>query len=349
VVAWTSFFFINFIVAPVVGHVFFFINFIVAHFHFIWHFFFQDLFLPSNNTPAARDELGAEVELGSDDSHAVELAGASEDKPCTNMLCPKIYSGLISLLITAILLVQAFVTNSGITNCTFWFHVVLLIATVCSVIGIDISCEGNIKNENEAWKRMEMNCYTKSIGTFTSGLIPEEASGKAFASNYDIFGCISLTTQALCACMWHKLHAFCVYVMSRGTFNAALLPLNGCKKQLSTSIITFIGWAGSIGTLFKKFVTDGGIINPNFAAMKHTNIHALVPVAHLIVPDITPLKGRRKMFVKRSSALSIFCVMFLLSAVLGGQAQQVSLQLCCLLLSSSCSMCISSLFVFVIE
>jgi hypothetical protein len=262
------------------------------------------------------------------------------------MLWPKIYSGLISLIIAAILLVQAFVTNRGITDCTFWFHVVLLIATVCSVIGIDISCEGNIKNENEARKRMEMNCYTKSIGTFTSGLIPKEASGKAFASNCDNFGCISLTTQALCACMWHKLLAFCVHVMSRATFNAALLPLNGCKKQLSASIITFIGCAGSVGTLFKNFVTDGRIINSSFAAMKHTNTHVLVPVVHLLVPDRTPLKGRRKTVVIRSSAVSIFCVMFLLSAVLGGQAQQVSLQLCCLLLSSSCCMCIFIIICF---
>jgi hypothetical protein len=311
-----------------------------SHSQYIWHFFLQDLLLPINNKPAARDELGAEVELGSDD----------EDKPCRHMLWHKISSGLISLIIAAILLVQAIVTNCGITDCIIWFHVVLLIATVCSVIGIDVYCKGNIKNENEARKRMEMNCNTKSIGTFTSGLIPEEASGKAFASNCDNFGCISLTTQALCACMWHKLLAFCVYVMSRATFNAALLPLNGCKKQLSTSIITFIGCAGSIGTLFKNFVTDGRIINSNFAAMKHTNIHVLVPVVHLIVPDITPLIGRKKTFAKRSSALSIFCVMFLLSAVLGGQAQQVSLQFCCLhLLSSSCSMCIFIIICFVIE
>ena len=185
-----------------------------------------------------------------------------------------------------------------------------------------------------------MNCYTKGIGTFTSGLIPEEASGKAFASNWDDFGCISLTTRALCSCMWHKLLAFCVYVMSRATFIAALLPLNGCKKQLSTSIITFIGWAGAVGTFLKNFVTDGRITNSNFAATKHTIIHVLVPVVHLLMPDIIPLKGRRKTAVKRSSALSMLCVIFLLSAVLGGQAQQVSLQLCCLLLSSSCSMCI---------
>ena len=274
---------------------------------------------------------------------AVEPAGASEDKLCTNMLWPKIYSGLISLTIAAILLVQALVTDRGITDCIIWFHAVLLIATVCSVIGIDISCEGNIKNENGDRKRMEMNCYTKSIGTFTSGLIPEEASGKAFASNCDDFGCISmhdLTTKALCVCMWHKLFAFCVYVMSRVTFNAALLPLNGCKKQLSASIITCIGWAGSVGAFLKNFVTDGCITNSKFAATKHTIIHVLVPVVHLLVPDITPLKGRRKTVVKRSSVLSMLCVLFLLSAVLGGQAQQVSLQLCCLLLSSSCSMCI---------
>jgi hypothetical protein len=258
------------------------------------------------------------------------------------MLWPKIYSGLISLIIAAIFLVQAIVTNRGITDCIIWFHVVLLMATVCSVIGIDIYYEGNIKNENGARKRMEMNCYTKSIGTFTSGLIPEEASGKAFASNCDDFGCISmhdLTTQALCVCMWHKLFAFCVYVMSRVTFNAALLPLNGCKKQFSASIITFIGSAGSVGT----FVTDGCVTNSytaKLAAMKHTIIHVLEHVVHLLVPDMTPLKGRRKTVVKRSSALSMLCVLFLLSAVLGGQAQQVSLQLCCLLLSSSCSMCI---------
>jgi hypothetical protein len=282
--------------------------------------------------------LGAEVELGSDDSIiAVELAGASDDKPCRNMLWSKIYSGLISLIITAILLVQARVTNRGITDCTTWFHVVLLMATVCSVIGIDIYYQSNIKNENEAWKRMEMNCDTNGIGIFSSGLIPEKATGKAIASNYDDFDCISmhdLTTQALCACMWHKLLAFCIYGMSRVTFNAAVLPLNGCKKQ--------VGWAGTVGTLFKNFVTDGFITNSytaKLAAMKHTIIHVLVHVGHLLVPDITPLKGRRKTFVKRSSTLSIFCVLFLLSAVLGGQAKQVSLQFCCLLLlSSSCSM-----------
>jgi hypothetical protein len=125
--------------------------------------------------------------------------------------------------------------------------------------------------------------------------------------------------------MWHKLFAFCVYVMSRVTFNAALLPLNGCKKQLSASIITFIGWAGSVGAFLKNFVTDGCITNSKFAATKHTIIQVLVPGVHLLVPDITPLKGRRKTVVKRSSALSMLCVLFLLSAVLGGQAQQVSL------------------------
>jgi hypothetical protein len=245
---------------------------------------------------------------------------------------------------------QAFATNRGITDCIIWFHVVRLIATVLSVFGIDVYCKGNIKNENEAGKRMEMNCYTKGIGTFTSGLIPKEATGKSFASNCYDFCCISmhdLTTQALCACMWHKLLAFCVYVMSRVTFNAALLPLKGCKKQLSTSIISFIGWAGSVGTLSKNFVTDGRIINSCFAATKHTKIHVLVPVVHLLVPNITPLKGRRNTVVKRSSAVNMLCVIFLLSAVLGGQAQQVSLQLCCLLLlSSSCSLCIFIIICF---
>ena len=233
---------------------------------------------------------------------------------------------------------QAFVTNRGITDCIIWFHVVLLVAKVLSVFGIDVYCEGNIKNDNEAGKRMEMNCYTKGIGTFTSGLIPKEATGKSFASNWDDFGCISmhdLTTQALCACMWHKLLAFCVYVMSRVTFNAALLPLNECKKQSSASIITFIGWAGAVGTFLKNFVTDGRITNSNFAATKHTIIHVLVPVVHLLMPDIIPLKGRRKTVVKRSSAVSMLCVLFLLSIISVSQAQQVSLQFCFLLLSSS--------------
>jgi hypothetical protein len=198
---------------------------------------------------------------------------------------------------------QSFVKDHGITNCIIWSHVVLLIATVFSVFGIDIYCMGYIKNENEARKRMEMNCDTKGIGIFSSGLIPEEAAGKAFASNSDDFGCISmhdLTTQALYACMWHKLLTFCIYGMSHVTFNAAaLLSLNGCKKQVIASIITFIGWSG---------------------AMKGTIIHVLEPVVHLLVPDISPLKGgRRKTVIKRSSALSMLCVLFLLSAVLGGK------------------------------
>ena len=263
-----------------------------SHSLYIWHFFLQDRLLPINNKPAARDELGAEVELGSDD----------EDKPCRHMLWHKISSGLISLIIAAILLVQALVTNRGVNDCIIWFHVALLMATVCSVIVIDIYYEGNIKNENEAWKRMEMNCDTKGIGIFSSGLIPEEAAGKAFASNCDYFGCISmhdLTTQALYACMWHKLLTFCIYGMSRVTFNAAaLLSLNGCKKQVIASIITFIGWSG---------------------AMKGTIILVLEPVVHLLVPGISPLKGQRKTVVKRSSALSMLCVLFLLSAVLGGK------------------------------
>lgn len=192
---------------------------------------------------------------------------------------------------------QSFVTDRGITNCIM--------------------------------KRMEMNCYTKSIGTFTSGgLISEEATGKAFVSNCD-FGCISMhDLTAFCACMWHKLLAFCIYVMSPVTVNAALLPLNWCKKQLTDAIITFIGLAGAVGTFLTNFVTDGCITNSKFAATKHTIIHVLVPVVHLLVPDITPLKGRRKTAVKRSSAVSMLCVLFLLSAVLGGQAQQVSLQFC---------------------
>ena len=138
-------------------------------------------------------------------------------------------------------------------------------------------------------KRMEMNCYTKGIGTFTSGgFIPEEATGKAFASNCD-FGCISMhDLTAFCACMWHKLLAFCIYVMSPVTVNAALLPLNWCKKQLCASIITFIGWAGSVGAFLKNFVTDGCITNSKFAATKHTIIQVLVPGVHLLVPDITP-------------------------------------------------------------
>jgi hypothetical protein len=337
-------------------YVSFFINHIVAHFHFIWHFFFQDLFLPSDNKPAARDELAAEVELGSDDSMiAVELAGASEDKPCRNMLWGKIYSRQISLITAVIVLVQALATNRGITDCIIWFHVALLMATVCCVIGIDIYYEGNIKNENEAWKKMEMNCDTEGIGILSSGLIPEEATGKAFASNRDNFGCISmhdLTTQALCACMWHKLLALCNYGMSCVTFNAALLPLNGCKKQTTASIISFIGWAGAVGTFFKNFVANGCITNSytaKFAATKHTIIDVLVPVALLLVPDRAPLKGQRKTVVKRSSALSMLCVLFLLSAVLGGQAQQVSLQFWCLLFSSSCSTCIFIIICFVIE
>ena len=286
---------------------------------------------------------------------AVELAGASEDKPCRHMLWHKIYSGLISLIITAILLVQALATNRGITDCIVWFHVALLMAAVCSVIRIDIYYEGNINNANEVWKTMEVSCETKGIVISSSGLIPKEATSKALASNFDNFGCIStcdLMTQALCVCMWHKLIAFCIYGMSRVTFYAAFLSLNGCKKQVTASIITFIGWAGAIGMFFKNFVTDGFITNSytaKFAAMKHTIIHVLVPVAHLLVPDITPLKGQRKTVVKRSSALSMLCVLFLLSAVLGGQAQQVSLQFCCLLLSSSCSMCIFIIICFVIE
>jgi hypothetical protein len=165
---------------------------------------------------------------------AVELAGDSEDKPCRHLFLHKIYSGLISLIITAFLLVQVHATNRGITDCIIWFHAALLMATVCSVIGIDIYYEGNIKNENEAWKRMEMNCDAKGIGIFSSGLIPEEATGKALASNCDEFGCISmcdLTTQALCACMWHKLIAFCIYGMSRVTFYAAFLSLNGVSSS----------------------------------------------------------------------------------------------------------------------
>ncbi len=115
--------------------------------------------------------------------------------------------------------------------------------------------------------------------------------------------------------------------------NEQKINLNGCKKQVTASIITFIGWAGAVGTFFKNFVTDGFITNSytaKFAAMKYTIIHVLVPVLHLLVPGITPLKGQRKTVIKRSFALSRLCVLLLLSAVLGGQAQQVSLQFYCL-------------------
>ena len=185
-------------------------------------------------------------------------------------------------------------------------------------------------------KRMEMNCYTKGIGTFTSGgFIPEEATGKAFASNCD-FGCISMhDLTAFCACMWHKLLAFCIYVMSPVTVNAALLPLNWCKKQLCASIITFIGLAGAVGTVLKNFVTNECITNSftaKLTTMKHTITHFLSSVSHLLAPHMTPLKVQRRRFIKRSYTFIMLAVVFIVPIIAG--SPQVSLQFCFLLLSS---------------
>jgi hypothetical protein len=253
----------------------------------------------------------------------------------------KIYDGFIYLIITVDLLVHVFASNRGIADSTIRLYFALLIATACFNIGICIYHAGNVvENANTSYKTMEKNFDTKDCAISGTGLIAEESTSGALASNCDIFAPKSthdLTTQTLCRCMWHKWLAFCVYNTSLVNFYAAYLTLNGCKKHVTALINTFFGWTGARMSTY-VFETNECIANSftaKFTAMKHTIIHVLSSASHLLAPCTMPVKVQRRRLFERSSSIIMLAVVFTVSIIAGSQAQQVSLQFCVLLLPSS--------------
>ncbi len=255
----------------------------------------------------------------------------------------KIYDGFIYLIITVDLLVHVFAANRGIADSIIRLYFALLIATACFNIGICIYHAGNVvENANTSYKTMEKKLDTKDCAISGTGLIAEESTSGALASNCDIFAPKSthdLTTQMLCRCMWHKWLAFCVYNTSLVNFYAAYLTLNGCKKHVTALINTFFGWTGARMSTY-VFETNECITNSftaKFTAMKHTIIHVLSSASHLLAPCTMPVKVQRRRFFKRSSTFIMLAVVFTVSIIAESQAQQVSSQFCVLLLPSSSS------------
>jgi hypothetical protein len=252
----------------------------------------------------------------------------------------KIYDGFIYLIITVDLLVHVFAANRGIADSTIRFFFALLIATACFNIGICIYHAGSVvENANTSYKTMEKKLDTKDCAISGTGLIAEESTIGALASNCDIFAPKSthdLTTQTL----WL---AFCVYNTSLVNFYAAYLTLNGCKKHVTALINTFIGWTGAKMSTY-VFKTNECIANSftaKFTAMKHTIIHVLFSASHLLVPHMTTVKLQSRFFERRSSIIMLY-VVFLVSIIAGSQGQQVSLQFYFVLSSSSSLILISA-------
>ena len=166
---------------------------------------------------------------------------------------------------------------------------------------------------------------------YGSGLVTEEATGRALASNCDIFACKSthdLMAKSLCQFMWHKWVAFCIYNMCLVTFCAAYLTLSRCKKRVTASINTFIGCTGAVMSTY-VFETNEYFANSftaNFTAIERTTIHVIASVSDLLASHAMSVKFQRKRFVKRSSTTIMLAVAFILSVIAGSQAQQVSLQ-----------------------
>jgi hypothetical protein len=244
----------------------------------------------------------------------------------------KIYDGFIYLIITVDLLVHVFAANRGIADSTIRLFFALLIATACFNIGICIYHAGSVvENANTSYKTMEKKLDTKDCAISGTGLIAEESTSGALASNCDIFAPKSthdLTTQTLCRCMWHKWLAFCVYNTSIVNFYAAYLTLNGCKKHVTALINTFFGWTGARMSTY-VFETNECIANSftaKFTAMKHTIIHVLSSASHLLVPHMTPVKLQRRRLFERRSSIIILAVVFIVSIIAETEGQQVSSQ-----------------------
>jgi hypothetical protein len=167
---------------------------------------------------------------------------------------------------------------------------------------------------------------------YGSGLVTKKATGRALASNCDIFACKSThdsTTKSLCQFMWHKWVAFCIYNMCLVTFCAAYLTLSRCKKRVIASINTFIGCTGAVMST-NVFETNKYIANSftaaNFTAIEHTTIRIISSFSDLLASHAISVKFQRKRFVKRSSTTIMLAVTLIVSIVAGSQAQQVSLQ-----------------------
>ena len=252
----------------------------------------------------------------------------------------KIHDGCIYLIVAVDLLIQVFAENRGVTDSTIQLYFALLIALACFNFGICIYHEGNVENANKIYKTMKKKCDTKDCVISGTRLLAEEAIGKALASNCDIFTCkstLDLTTQTLRQVTWHKWFAFCNNMCLVNFHAAAYLTLNGWKKHVTALINTFIGWTGArMSTFF--FETNECIANSftaKFTAMRRTIILVLSSVSHLLVQRMTPVKVQRRKFFTRSSTIVMLAVLFTVSIIAGGQAQQVGLQFCFLLLSSS--------------
>ena len=253
----------------------------------------------------------------------------------------KIYDRFIYLIITVDLLVHVFAANRGIADSTIRLYFALLIATACFNIGICMYHAGNVvENANTSYKTMVKKLDTKDCAISGTGLIAEESTSGALASNCDIFAPKSthdLTTQTLCRFIWHKWLAFCVYNTSLVNFYAAYLTLNGCKKHVTALINTFFGWTGARMSTY-VFETNECIANSftaKFTAMKHTIIHVLSSASHLLVPHMTPVKLQRRRLFERRSSIIMLAVVFIVSIIAETEGQQVSLQFYFVLSSAS--------------
>ncbi len=248
----------------------------------------------------------------------------------------KIYDGTIFYLIIAVdLLIQILAKDSGITGKTLWSYFVLLISIVCFNVGIFTYPKGDVKSANKGYNMTEKQHDTKDCVISVSGLVAEEATGKALASTSDIYACKSthdLTTLTLCHFMWRKWFTFCTYYMCLLYFVIfyASQMLSGCKDRVTAFINTFISWT-STRTSTHVFETKKHIAKSftvNFTAIEHPPIHAISSVFHMLVPNLMPAKFPRRRFFKRSSTT----IMLALSIIAGSQAQQVSLQFLFLIL-----------------